>query len=61
DFTHPWVGQAEHLACRERLPNAFLRAEARTHFLLTGSCAFPPHRKTCAAGNKIRATPKHRN
>ena len=32
NFTHPWVGQAEHLACRERLPNAFLRAEARTHF-----------------------------
>ena len=21
--THPWVGQAEHLACRERPPNAF--------------------------------------
>ena len=32
NFTHPWVGQAERLACRERLPNAFLRAEARTHF-----------------------------
>ena len=32
DFTHPRVGQAERLACRERLPNAFLRAEARTHF-----------------------------
>ena len=23
DFTHPRVGQAERLACRERLPNAF--------------------------------------
>ena len=23
DFTHPQVGQAERLACRERLPNAF--------------------------------------
>ena len=23
DFTHPRVGQAEHLACRKRLPNAF--------------------------------------
>ena len=22
-FTHPWVGQAEHLACRKRPPNAF--------------------------------------
>ena len=32
DFTHPRVGQAERLACRERQPNAFLRAEARTHF-----------------------------
>ena len=32
DFTHPRVGQAERLACRERLPNVFLRAEARTHF-----------------------------
>ena len=32
DFTHPQVGQAERLACRKRLPNAFLRAEARTHF-----------------------------
>ena len=32
DFTHPRVGQAERLACRKRLPNAFLRAEARTHF-----------------------------
>ena len=31
-FTHPRVGQAERLACRERLPNVFLRAEARTHF-----------------------------
>ena len=28
---HGW-GQAERLACRERLPNAFLRAEVRTHF-----------------------------
>ena len=32
DFTHPRVGQAERLACRKRPPNAFLRAEARTHF-----------------------------
>lgn len=32
DFTNPRVGQAERLACRKRLPNAFLRAEARTHF-----------------------------
>ena len=32
DFTHPQVGQAERLACRKRPPNAFLRAEARTHF-----------------------------
>src|SRR5699024_7758726 len=32
NFTHPWVGQAERLACRKRQPNAFLRAEARTHF-----------------------------
>ena len=32
NFTHPRVGQAERLACRKRLPNAFLRAEARTHF-----------------------------
>ena len=31
-FTHLRVGQAERLACRERQPNAFLRAEARTHF-----------------------------
>lgn len=31
-FTHPRVGQAERLACRKRQPNAFLRAEARTHF-----------------------------
>jgi hypothetical protein len=23
DFTHPRVGQAERLACRKRLPNAF--------------------------------------
>ena len=23
DFTHPRVGQAEHLACRKRPPNAF--------------------------------------
>ena len=61
DFTHPWVGQAEHLAYREQLPNAFLRAEARTHFLLTGSCASPPHRNTCATENKIRVLPKHRN
>lgn len=30
--THSWVGQAERLACRERKPNAFLRAEAHTHF-----------------------------
>ena len=30
--THPRVGQAERLACRKRQPNAFLRAEARTHF-----------------------------
>ena len=35
DFTHPWAGQAEHLACRERSPNAFLRAEARAHFAVT--------------------------
>lgn len=28
-------GQAEHLACRERSPNAFLRAEARAHFAVT--------------------------
>ena len=33
DFTHPQVGQAERLACRKRLPNAFLRVEARTHFI----------------------------
>ena len=31
-FTHLRVGQAERLACRKRPPNAFLRAEARTHF-----------------------------
>lgn len=31
-FTHPRVGQAERLACRERQSNAFLRAEAHTHF-----------------------------
>ena len=61
DFTHPWVGQAERLACRERLPNAFLRAEARAHFLPPGSNASSPHHKTCAAGNKIRVVPKHRN
>ena len=36
DFTHPRVGQAEHLACRKRPPNAFLRAEARTHFPVGG-------------------------
>ena len=48
DFTHPWVGQAEHLACRKRLPNAFLRAEARTHFSLTGGNASSPHLKNCA-------------
>ena len=29
-FTHPWVGQAEHLACRKRQPGAFAGA-ARTH------------------------------
>ena len=23
DFTHPWVGQAERLACRERQPTQF--------------------------------------
>lgn len=28
--SHPQVGQAERLACRERLPNAFLRADAHT-------------------------------
>jgi len=32
-----------------------LRAEARTHFPLTGSNASPPHRKACAAENNIRA------
>ena len=54
DFTHPWVGQAEHLACRKRQLNAFLRAEARTHVSLTGDKL---HCKTCAAGNKIRPKP----
>ena len=29
-FTHCWVGQAEHLACRKRQPGAFAGA-ARTH------------------------------
>ena len=29
-MTHPRVGQAERLACRERQPTQF-RAEARTH------------------------------
>ena len=51
DFTHPWVGQAERLACRERPPNAFLRAEARTHFPLTAAApllrtAIPAPQKT---------------
>lgn len=55
NFTHPWVGQAEHLACRKRLPNACLRAEARTHFPLTGSYASLPHLKACTAENNIRA------
>ena len=27
-----WAGQAERLACHKRRPNAFLRAEAHTHF-----------------------------
>ena len=30
-FTHRWVGQAEHLACRKRPPGAFAGV-ARTHF-----------------------------
>ena len=30
-FTHPWVGQAERLACRKRQPGAFAGV-ARTHF-----------------------------
>ena len=30
-FTHPGVGQAEHLACRKRQPGAFAGV-ARTHF-----------------------------
>ena len=36
NFSHPWVGQAERLACRERQPDALLRAEARTHFATRG-------------------------
>ena len=55
DFTHPRVGQAEHLACRKRLPNACLRAEARTHFPLTASYTLLPHLKACATENNIRA------
>ena len=57
DFTHPRVGQAERLACRKRLPNAFLRAEARTHFSLTVSNASSPHLKNCATETKIKAFP----
>ncbi len=31
-ITHPWVGQAEHLACRKRQPGAFAGV-AHTHFV----------------------------
>ena len=31
-FTHPWVGQAERLACRKRQPGAFVGA-ACTHYV----------------------------
>ena len=36
-FTHPWVGQAEHLACRKRQPGA-LAGVARTHSGRGGRC-----------------------
>ena len=42
-FTHPWVGQAEHLACRKRQPGTFAGV-ARTH---SGRRAERPQESPC--------------
>ena len=49
-FTHRWVGQAEHLACRKRPPGAFAGV-ARTHFC-PGTL-----RRAQARGGRARESP----
>lgn len=44
----PLDGASRAFGLPQAAANAFLRAEARTHFSLTGGNASPPHLKNCA-------------